>query len=185
MLGATVLPPRERRRRLASLVVLVAGTLATAASNGPIFGPSLSAEEGPYTLVLSPESPSTEVSFSALLEAGDEPVAGTGEVGVSVELDPGSTASLSFGLSSDLTGEANETEILDPSAQDQARVGIEAFIGCTAESPCEEGFVAHFARYDDPPEGELELTWYVDGVIEVTVPEGEEPSGSLQLSVAP
>jgi hypothetical protein len=146
------------------LVVLVAGTLATAASNGPIFGPSLSAEEGPYTLVLSPESPS---------------------VGVSVELDPGSTASLSFGVRSELTGEANETDILDPSAQDQARVGIEAFIGCTAESPCEEGFVAHFARYDDPPEGELEVTWYVDGVIEVTVPEGEEPSGSLQLSVAP
>lgn len=165
--------------------MLAAGTLATAASNGPLLGPALSAEEGPYTLVLSPDSPSAEVSFSALLEATDEPVAGTGEVGVSVELDPGSTASLSFGLSSDLTGESNETEILDPAAQDQARVGIEAFIGCTADSPCEEAFVAHFARYDDPPEGDLELTWYVDGVIEVTVPEGEEPGGSLQLSVSP
>lgn len=165
--------------------MLAAGCVATAASNGPLLGPGLSAEEGPFTLVLTPDAPDAEVSFSALLEAVDEVVAGSGEVGVAVELDPGSTASLTFGLTSDVTGETNETDIIDPAAQDQARVGISAFAGCSAAAPCEEGFVARFTRFDGSAEGDLEVTWYVDGYIEVALEEGEDPSGSLELSVAP
>lgn len=175
--------PSDRIRRVATVVVLGAGALATIASNGPVLGPSVSAEEGPFSLVLTPDAPEAEVPFSALLDAQAELVEGSGEVGVQVELDPGSTASLTFGLSSDVTGETNETDIIDPSAQEQARVGIEAFAGCAGDTSCEERFVARFTRLDDPPEGDLDITWYVDGVVEVVVPEGEDTSGSLALTV--
>lgn len=178
-------PLRHRLRSLATALVLSVGLVATAASNGALLGPAVSAEEGPYSVVLTPDAPEAMYDVTALLDARDAIVAGTGEVGVAVELDPGALASLTFGLTSDVTGEANETEILDPAAQDQARVGIEAFAGCTGESPCEEPFVVHFARLDDPPEGDLEVTWYVDGVVEVAIAEDEVPQGSLTLTVAP
>lgn len=174
----------DRARRLATALVLAGGAVATAASNGPLRGPSVSAEDGPYSLVLTPEAPEAEVGFSATLDAQAEVVSGSGEVGLLVELDPAATASLSFGLTSEVTGEANEADIFDPAAQYQARVGIDAFAGCDGASLCEEGFVARFTRLDDPPEGELEVTWYVDGVVEVAISEDEEPTGSLEFTVA-
>ena len=175
--------PSDRIRRVATLVVLGVGALATVASNSPLLGPALSAEEGPFTLVLTPDAPDAEVGFTALLDAQAQTVADSGEVGVLVELDPAATASLTFGLTSDVTGETNETDIIDPAAQEQARVGIEAFAGCTGESPCEERFVARFTRLDDPPDGDLEVTWYVDGIVELALEEDEEPAGSLELTV--
>ena len=99
---ATVPSPSGRLRPFLSAVVLAVGAVATAASNGPLFGPAVSAEDGPFYLVLTPDAPDAEVSFSALLDTQDEIVAGSGEVAVSVELDPASTASLSFGLTPDL-----------------------------------------------------------------------------------
>lgn len=174
---------RELLRRAGTALVVAAGCAATVATS-PVLGPAVSAEAGPYTLTLTPDAPEAEVSFSALLDAQAQVVEGTGEVGVQVELDPASLVGLTFGLTSEVTGAANETDIIDPSAQEQARVGVEAFAGCTGETPCEEGFTARFTRMADPPDGDLEVTWYVDGVVEVAVPEGEEPSGTLELTVA-
>ncbi|OGQ18662.1 MAG: hypothetical protein A2138_18050 [Deltaproteobacteria bacterium RBG_16_71_12] len=165
------------------MLVLTAGGVATAASNGPLLGPSVGANEGPFSLTLSAEAPDAEIALSALLDAQAEVVDGTGEVGVSVELDPAALYGLTFGLTSDVTGESNETDIIDPSAQDQARVGIEAFAGCTGETACEERFAAHFALLGDAPEGELDVTWYVDGFVEVAIPEDEQPTGTLELAV--
>lgn len=174
----------DRARRLATALVLVGGAVAAAASNGPLLGPAISAEDGPYTLMLTPNAPEAEVGFSATLDAQAEVVSGSGEVGLLVELDPAATGSLSFGLTSEVTGETDETDIFDPAAQYQTRLGIEAFAGCDGASLCEEGFVARFTRLDDPPEGDLEVTWYVDGVVEVAIPEDEEPTGSLELTIA-
>lgn len=172
----------DRARRVASLVVLMVGCAATAASNGPLFGPGLSADEGPMTLTLSSSAPDAQVPFSALLDAQAPLTEGSGEVGVQVELDPGAVLGLSFGLSSDVTGESNSTDIIDPSAQDQARVGIEAFAGCSGDSACEEGFSATFALIGEG-EGELEVTWYVDASVSLELAEDEEPTGSLTLTV--
>lgn len=176
-------PTTRRLRRAASALVLVAGGVATAASNGPLLGPSVGATAGPFTLTLSSEAPDAEVPFSALLDAQAEVVDGSGEVGLSVELDPASLHGVSFSLTSEVTGESNQADIIDPSAQEQAWIGIEAFAGCTGETPCEEPFTARFTMLDEAAEGDLEVTWYVDGIVEVAIPEDEQPTGTLELTV--
>ena len=171
-----------RARQAATALVLAAGAAATVASNGPLFGPSLSADDGPLTLTLSTSAPEAEVPFSALLDAQAPLTEGSGEVGVLVELDPGAVLGLSFGLSSDVTGESNATDVIDPAAQDTARVGVEAFAGCSGDTACEERFTASFSLLGEG-EGELEVTWYVDASVSLELAEDEEPTGSLTLTV--
>ncbi len=172
----------SRLRRAATALVLAAGCAATVASNGPLFGPGLSDDEGPMTLTLTSSAPDATVPFSALLDAQAPIADGSGEVGVQVELDPGAVLGLTFGLSSDVTGESNTTDIIDPAAQDQARVGIGAFAGCSGDTPCDERFTASFSLLGDG-EGELEVTWYVDASVGLELAEDEEATGSLELSV--
>jgi hypothetical protein len=156
-------------------MVFGAGVLATTATSGP--SASIAGSSDEETVVLDAATPAIALDASATLTS-DVPVLG-GEIGLNIVVDSDAVGSVVFGLRSITSGEREEVDIVDTQAQGTARIGIAAFAGCT-EPTCVEQLELTFERTDDALEGQLGVTFQLDGFADT---DGEPTSGDLTFTI--
>ena len=127
--------------------------------------------------VLNAATPSLVIDAKARLET-DVPVT-SGEIGLNIVVDSDADGSLSFALRSETSGEVARLDIVDTQAQGTARIGIEAFAGCNA-GPCDDALVIELDRTDSGLDGDLGLTWQLDGLVDTS---GDPTNGDLVFDV--
>ncbi|MBM4282110.1 MAG: hypothetical protein FJ137_15575 [Deltaproteobacteria bacterium] len=162
-------------RTLLSAVVFVFGALATTATSGPSASISGTSEE--QTLALDAATPALAFDATATLTS-DVPVVG-GELGLSVFLDADAAGSLKVGLLSRTSGGRQELDIVDTQAQGSARIGIEAFASCEGIE-CIEGLELTFERTDQGLEGQLGLSFQLDGFADT---DGTPTEGDIVFAI--
>ena len=126
---------------------MVAGIAVSATS--PVVGGDVSGQSAVTDAVLTTASASLDASALGSLVLNGPLASGSGSVTLVVDLPAEAASGLTFSLSNDETGEANDVDVLDPALQPEASIGIGAFDGCSPEAPCDETFSLHFERIDD------------------------------------
>ncbi len=166
-------------RRIATAVLFSVGVVGSVATTEPITA-DISGVSNEVRVVLDANEPSREIFATATIDADAAIAAGTGQVGLAVEIDGDADGSLAITLTSDTTGQSQATDIVDTQAQGSARIGIDAFEGCGAEA-CDEDLVLRFERTDAELEGTLGLTFTLDGLAST---DGEEAgTGTIRFSI--
>ncbi len=161
------------------MLALAAGVAGTVASD-PLPPGDISGSAGPITVTLDAATPNVEKTVAATLTASG-PI-DTGTVRLSADFSDGSAAQLSMGIEPD-SGDGNETQVLDTSAQPSVELAVDAFADC-ADSPCSQSFTVHFERLEADVVDPLTFDFTVDGAATVVDDgSGETPTGSLDLSV--
>ena len=156
--------------------IFIAGVIATTATSGPSASISGTSEDEP--IVLSSSTPAIALDATATLTS-DVPVL-DGEIGLNVDVDSDAVGSIVVGLRSSTSGEHEELDIVDTQAQGTARIGIAAFADC-GEGDCLENLELTFERTDDALEGDLGLTFHLDGFVDT---DGDPTEGDLVFDIA-
>lgn len=159
------------RPRPAALFVVAVGLVASLAST-PSTGDGVSGASDTFTVLLDADTPDLEQRVTATLNAGVQ-IGADGEIGVTALFDDSDVGQLNVTITSDTTGESNDTAVLDPVAQPQATVGIPAFAGCDGLSACEEALILRFERLEADVTNDLEFEWELDGFVSILDAEAE------------
>lgn len=163
-------------RALLKGTIFIAGVIATTATSGP--SASIAGTSDDESVVLNASTPALALDATATLTS-DLPVL-DGEIGLNVDVESDATGSIVVGLRSKTSGEHEELDIVDTQAQGTARIGITAFGDC-AEGDCVEDLELTFERTDDALDGDLGITFHLDGFVDT---DGDPTAGDLVFDIA-
>lgn len=161
------------------LVVAVAVAASVASTGAP--GDGISGASETFAVVLDESTPDFEQRVTALLDAQVQ-VAQDGQIGLTALFDDADVGQVNLSITSDTTGELGETQVLDPIAQPEVSVGIDAFVGCDGLSPCEEALIVRFERLEADVTNELEFEWELDGLVSVLDADADAALGTLTFT---
>jgi hypothetical protein len=156
-------------------VVFVFGVAVTTATSEP--SASISGFSDEESLVLDAATPALALDARATVNS-DVPVI-TGEIGLNVSVNPDAVGSLAVGLRSLTSGAQQTLDIVDLQAQGLARIGIDAFEDCPT-GRCVEELELTFERIDEALEGEVGLTFHLDGLADT---ETDPAEGELTFEI--
>lgn len=160
-------------RRLLTASLFVVGVVGSVATDGPVSA-DVSGVSDDESVVLTAEQPTATFSAAAHLVLDNDANVSSGEVALTVSPDGAATGSLAFTIAG--ATDDNSGDIVDTEAQGSTRIGIGAFSGCANE--CTEELTITFDRTDGG-DGELGLTWSLDGVASTNV----ESSGAIEFEI--
>ncbi len=161
----------SRRPRPVALVAVAVGLVASAAST-PSVGDGVSGSSDTFVVLLDEGTADFEQRVLASLNAGVE-IGADGEIELTALFDDGDVGQVNLVITSDTTGQNNETAVFDPLAQPEVTTGIPAFEGCDGLSPCEEELIIRFERLEADVTNDLEFEWQLDGFVSILDAEAE------------
>jgi hypothetical protein len=151
-----------------SLIIAVLATTATS----QVQTPGLSNESDPVEVAIGPGA---TVSLQGLVAVSSSAAVSGGTVGLSIDIDPTSSGSVTITLSA--AGNQEVVDIIDAATQGQTRIASNIFANC-AEA-CEEPVSVLMVRTDDAG-GDLQATLVLDGAADAAA----DATGSVTVSLS-
>ena len=165
--------------RIAVAVVVVAGVVATAASNQAPSGDVTGSSDN-ISITLDSGNVSEERNADATLSTS-LPVS-SGDLTVSASFSGDAVAQVRMGLAS--STDSREVDVLDTTAQPSVQLGVDAWNGCNSD--CTESLTITFDRLEADVVDPVTIDFVVDGSVTLAGGEGEGdpgPAGSITIDV--